>query len=203
MKNVGFQFLLLIILAPLPRCHCQAKNNQGSNDRLSQAAFRQLATRCAPNVPLVTLHALVSAESSFHPFALSLDYPHRTAREQGLMNGEILLARQPKNLAEARMWTDWFLRHHRSVSIGLAQISTQQLGNLGLTLDQLFDPCTNIQAGERLLTARYQEAAATLGEGQAALYQALSEYNSGSRMIGFENGYVARVLDGEVDSREP
>jgi type IV secretion system protein VirB1 len=202
MKNVAFQFLLLIILAPLPRCHGQAKNNQDSNDRLSQAAFRDLAARCTPNIPLTTLRAIVRAESGFRPYALSLDYPQRTAREQGLADGQILLARQPKTLAEARIWAEWFLKHRRSVSVGLAQISTRHSASLGLTVDDLFDPCRNLQAAARLLTTKYRDAAANLGEGQAALRRALSEYNSGSSLIGFENGYVADVVDGEFRPRQ-
>jgi type IV secretion system protein VirB1 len=187
-------FLLSILLAP-NLCQGQANQNQDSNSGFSPAEFRKLAAGCAPSIPLVTLRAIVHTESGFRPYALSLDYPHRTAREQGLTNGQILLARQPRTLTEARIWADWFLKHHHSVSIGLAQISTQHVRSLGLTADQLFDPCINMQAAARLLTAKYREAAARLGEGQAALYLALSEYNSGSSVIGFENGYVSAVIN--------
>jgi type IV secretion system protein VirB1 len=81
------------------------------------------------------------------------------------------------------------------------QVSTQHAADLGVTVDQLFDPCTNMQAGAWLLTAKYQEAARSLGDGQTALNQALSEYNSGSISVGLENGYVATVIDGEFHPR--
>ena len=141
--------------------------------------------------------SIAHVESGFHPYALSLDYPRRTAREQGLADGGIFLARQPKNLTEALAWTHWLLRHGRSVSIGLMQISTQHAADLGLSADQLFDPCTNVRAGAQILAVEYQRAAALDGEGQTALRRALSEYNSGSPIVGFDNGYVSIVADGE------
>jgi|SRR6516162_4222156 len=48
-----------------------------------------------------------------------------------------------------------------------------------------------------MLTAEYQRAAAGRDVGQEALQQALSEYNSGSSPVGFDNGYVSSVLNGE------
>jgi type IV secretion system protein VirB1 len=150
----------------------------------------------------VTLRAIARTESAFHQYALSLDHPKRTAREQGLSDGGIFLARQPKDLAEALAWAHWLIDHGRSVSVGLMQVSTQHAADLGVTVDQLFDPCTNVQAGARLLTDKYQEAARSLGEGQAALTRALSEYNSGSISVGLENGYVATVIDREFHPRQ-
>lgn len=175
----------------------QAAAHQYVNIPLSSSQFRQLANKCAPDIPLVTLRALVRAESGFRPYAVSLDYPRRTAREQGLGDNIILLGRQPKNLAEARGWTYWFLKRNRSVSIGLSQISTSNVAALGLTIDQLFDPCTNLQASSHLLKRTYRNARVTVGDEQTALYHALSLYNSGSGRIGFENGYVTRVVNGE------
>ena len=48
-----------------------------------------------------------------------------------------------------------------------------------------------------MLTAEYQRAAAGRDVGQEALQQALSEYNSGSSPVGFDNGYVSSVVNGE------
>ena len=188
----------LALVAPSP---AQERSPQHLNTRLSPAEFRAIAAACAPGIPLATLHAIARAESAFHPYALSLDHPRRTAREQRFKAGEIFLARQPTNLAEARAWTRWLLERGRSVSIGLVQISTQHAANLGLSVDQLFDPCTNLRAGARVLTAEYQRAAAVRGEGQDALRQALSEYNSGSSTVGFDNGYVSSVVNGEFFSK--
>jgi type IV secretion system protein VirB1 len=196
-KCAEFILLFIIQLAAPEASRAQAAAHQYLNTPLSSSQFRQLASKCAPDIPLVTLRALVRAESGFRPYAVSLDYPRRTARQQGLTDDVILLARQPKNLGEARSWTYWFLQRNRSVSIGLSQISTRNVARLGLTIDQLFDPCTNLQASSHLLKRTYRDAQVTLGDEQTALYQALSLYNSGSGRIGFENGYVTRVVNGE------
>src|SRR5215469_17428315 len=196
-KHAEFMLLFIIQLADPGASRAQATVHQYLNTPLSSSQFRQLANKCAPDIPLLTLRALVRAESGFRPYAVSLDYPRRTAREQGLTDGVILLARQPKNWAEARSWTYWFLKRNRSVSIGLSQISTRNVAGLGLTIEQLFDPCANLQASSLLLKRTYRDARVTLGDEQTALYHALSLYNSGSGRIGFENGYVTRVINGE------
>ena len=203
MKNIWYALALVITAASLRPCRAQESSPQQSNARLHSSGFSTIAAACAPDVPLVTLRAIARAESAFHPYALSLDYPRRTAREHGLTDGGIFLARQPRNLAEARAWTHWLLQRGRSVSIGLMQISTQHAAELGLTADQLFDPCTNIRAGAQILQTKYQHSAALHGEGQEALQEALSLYNSGSSAVGFENGYVSNVVDGEVYPRRP
>ena len=196
-KHAEVILFFIILWAASGTSWAQAAAHQYVNIPLSSSQFRQLANKCAPDIPLVTLRALVRAESGFRPYAVSLDYPRRTAREQGLDDDIILLARQPKNLAEARSWTYWFLKRNRSVSIGLSQISTSNVAALGLTIDQLFDPCTNLQAGSHLLKRTYRNARVTVGDEQTALYHAPSLYNSGSGRIGFENGYVTRVVNGE------
>ena len=122
------------------------------------------------------------------------NYPNDLARHYGsdAASREFAIA-----VHEALAWTHWLLRHGRSVSIGLMQISTQHAADLGLSADQLFDPCTNVRAGAQILAVEYQRAAALDGEGQTALRRALSEYNSGSPIVGFDNGYVSIVADGE------
>lgn len=195
-------FVLAFTLLSVSACRAQTKHAQHFNAKLSPTEFRVLARACAPDIPLVTLRAISRTESAFHPYAVSLDHPQRTAREQGFDGGEILLGRQPRTLGEARGWAKWLMRHGRSVSVGLMQVSTQHATDLGLTADDLFDPCTNIRAGAELLKAEYQHAAAQSGEGQQALREALSQYNSGSSVLGFDNGYVWNVIDGEFYKKQ-
>ena len=166
----------------------QTEREEKPNAPLGPNEFKTLAQRCAPDVPVITLRAIARAESAFRPYALSLNYPKRTAQEQGLHGGGMFLARQPQNLNEARAWTRYLLNRRRSVSIGLLQVNSEHAASLGLTWDQLFDPCTNIRVGARLLTAYYRQAAAILGDGQEALHYALSGYNSGFPLVGFTNG---------------
>jgi type IV secretion system protein VirB1 len=200
MKNNRTASLLAITLLSVSCCMGQGNNGQRSNAKLSAAEFNTIAAACAPNVPLVTLRAMARAESAFHPYALSLNYPRRTAQEQGIESGGLFLARQPRTLEEGQQWARWLSRRGRSASIGLLQINSEHANDLGLTPDELFDPCTNVRAGARLLRMYYRQAAAVLGEGQQALQYALSGYNSGSPLVGFRNGYVDAVLNGEFFS---
>jgi type IV secretion system protein VirB1 len=71
------------------------------------------------------------------------------------------------------------------------QVNSRNLATLGVTVEQVFDPCTNIRSGATILTANYAQAVRTRGEGQPALKAALSAYNTGDFYRGFANGYVA------------
>ena len=124
-------------------------------------------------------------------------FPRDVSAEQGLHGGGVFLARQPQTLDEARAWTRYLVNRGKTVSIGLLQINSEHAADFGLTPDQLFDPCTNMRVGARLLTAYYRQAAAVLGDGQQALEFALSGYNSGLPLVGFSNGYVDTVIQGE------
>src|SRR3546814_19689397 len=64
---------------------------------------------------------------------------------------------------------------------------------LGLTWDNVFDPCTNIAAAGAVLSGNYHRVRAGLHP-QRALRIALSMYNTGSQSRGFSNGYVGRVV---------
>ena len=202
MKTSDAGFVLAVILLAVSVCSAQTNNAPRSNAKLSAAEFSTLAAACAPNVPVVTLRAIARAESAFHPYALSLNYPKRVAKEQGVESAGMFLARQPSSLEEAREWARWLSGRDRSVSIGLLQINSEEAEGLGLTPEQLFDPCTNVRAGARLLTMYYRQAAEVLGDGQQALQYALSGYNSCFPLVGFRNGYVEAVINGEF-SRPP
>ena len=80
-----------------------------------------------------------------------------------------------------------------SVDLGLGQINSRNMPWLGLTWETVFDPCTNVAALGRVLTANYNSAKAGR-DPQAALRVALSMYNTGSQTRGFRNGYVAKVV---------
>jgi len=194
-KNLALIACLMVCLSPLGLA--QTDRNEKPNAPLGPNEFKSLAQQCAPDVPVITLRAIARAESAFRPYALSLNYPKRTAQEQGLHDGGMFLARQPRTLTEARAWTRYLTNRGRTVSIGLLQVSSEHISSLGVTWDQLFDPCTNIRVGARLLTAYYRQAATVLGEGQEALQYALSGYNSGFPLVGFSNGYVDSVVHGE------
>lgn len=186
-----------LILGLCATAMTQTARKDVPNAPLAPSEFKALAQRCAADVPVITLRAIARTESAFRPYALSLNYPKRTAAEQGLHGGGMFLARQPRSLDEARAWTRYLVNRGKTVSIGLLQINSQHAADFGLTWDELFDPCTNMRIGAHLLTAYYRQAAAVLGGGQQALQFALSGYNSGFPLVGFTNGYVDTVVQGE------
>ncbi|MDQ6808521.1 MAG: lytic transglycosylase domain-containing protein [Verrucomicrobiota bacterium] len=147
-----------------------------------------------PDAPLSTLRAIAKVESGYSPFAISINNPDKAASALGLAEGTVALTRQPASLQEAVSWAKWLLARRLTVSIGLMQVNVEHLPDLGLSLEQAFEPCANLRAGWIILNDKYRRAVAVLGKGQLALHVALSSYNSGSLTFGFENGYVEKVL---------
>jgi len=170
---------------------------------LAAAEFRQLAERCAPDAPLATLRSIVTVESAFQPYALSLNYSSALGRSLGRGTGAVVLSRQPANLAEALRWSRWFLANGLSVSIGLMQVNSEHLTEARVSLEKAFDPCWNLRLGWVVFNRKYQEASAVLGRGQAAMHAALSSYNTGETAAGYSNGYVQSVLAAADAATEP
>ena len=161
---------------------------------LSTAEFRDLAKNCLPDAPFTTLRAIARVESAYYPFAISINYPDKASTALGLEDGVVELSRRATSMGEAVQWAKWFYAHGLTVSIGLMQINAEHLPAMGLSLEQAFEPCTNLRAGWTILNAKYRAAAAVVGKGQLALHAAISAYNSGSLTGGFNNGYVEKVL---------
>src|SRR5260364_224315 len=80
------------------------------------------------------------------------------------------------------------------VGIGLTQVNSQHLSRLGLTVEQLLDPCTNLRAGVWILTHFYIKALRQYKNPQSALLAAISAFNTGDFKSGFANGYVQKVM---------
>jgi type IV secretion system protein VirB1 len=129
---------------------------------LTLAAFLALAATCAPGIAPETLAAIARVESSFRAFAIGINGPG---------GGTILPATRQEAIERAQA----LLHAGRSIDLGLMQINSRNLGWLGLSVEDAFDPCRNVAAGARVLTS-------------------FSGYNTGDARRGFENGYVARIL---------
>ena len=71
--------------------------------------------------------------------------------------------------AQAAQLAEGFIRRGYSVDIGLMQVNSRSLAVLGITVERVLDPCTNIRAGAAVLTADYAVATRTHPEGQPAL----------------------------------
>ena len=164
---------------------------------LSVAEFHDLVKQCAPDAPLSTLHAIAKVESTFHPLAISINYPEKATATLGLDEGTVVLSRQPTTVREAIQWTKWLYSRGLTVSIGLMQVNAEHLAGRGLSLEQAFEPCTNLKAAWSILNDKYRTAAAVLGKGQLALQAAISSYNSGSLIAGFNTGYVEKIIQSD------
>ncbi|MDN4572040.1 lytic transglycosylase [Pandoraea cepalis] len=142
-----------------------------------------LINECSPHVGAVTMAAIVRTESSNNPWAIGDDTDGRS----------YMMRSKEDAVAQAIE----LLRQGHKIGIGLGQISSRNLARdrLNLTVEQAFDPCTNLIAAQRVLTWGYERAVKRFGPGQDALLAAVSAYNTGSLQAGFSNGYVAKVTN--------
>ncbi len=143
------------------------------------ASFVQLAAECAPAVHPTTLLSLVSAESGFRPYAIN---DNSTARRSF-----------PESAAVATALARGLVARGHSIDMGLAQINSRTAPHLGLSIADAFDPCRNLAAAARLMSATYRHTAAFSSTQQQALGAMLSVYNTGNSVRGYRNGYVSRV----------
>lgn len=151
---------------------------------MDASALLPLLLTCSPHVDAVTARAVVQVESAANPHAI------------GVAGGA--LARQPRHRGEALATAKQLARTGWDFSVGLAQINVRNLPRLGLSLEQAFEPCTNLGAMQTLLAdcytrARGRSASGNRRDDQQALRQALSCYYSGNFATGFAHGYVRRI----------
>jgi type IV secretion system protein VirB1 len=147
---------------------------------LTLAAALALAAQCAPTVAPETLLSVVQVESRFDPLAIGV-------------NGSPRLNVTPTSVDDAVARAGDLIAAGRSLDLGLAQINSKNLAWLGLSLREVFEPCTNLKAAARVLQDGYGRSdAGRVGE-QAALRATLSYYNTGHPVRGLSNGYVGKV----------
>lgn len=153
-------------------------------------ALAALITRCAPSVAPGTMSAVISAESRGNIYAIADAGPVRLPWSQ---RKHLVRSFNMGSLREAVAKAHELLSQGHTVSLGLTQVNDRNLPSLGLNLEQVFEPCTNIAAGARILTGFYQSASRKFGPGPRALHAALSAYNSGDFTRGARDGYVHLV----------
>ena len=153
------------------------------------ADLTELLQKCAPNVHPVTMGALVRHESGGNPYVILDNGDWNLPKEE-----RVLRSLRPQSEAEAVMVAKELIAAGHVVDMGLGQINNRNLKRLGLTVEQIFEPCTNLQASQAILAGNYTTAVKQFGPGDQALYAALSAYNTGNFTAGFSNGYVRKVL---------
>ena len=147
---------------------------------LGPAVVLALASQCARSVAPETLVSMVRVESGFDPLAIGVNRPAR---------GRI----HPRSQLEAVAISTRLIASGANIDLGLGQINSANLGALGLTIADAFEPCRNLQAAGTVLQQAYQSQSPAPGREQVALRSALSIYNTGRTDRGFRNGYVAKV----------
>ncbi|MES2899565.1 MAG: lytic transglycosylase domain-containing protein [Pseudomonadota bacterium] len=154
--------------------------------------FLALAQTCAPAVHPDTMRRLVQVESSFNPYAI------------GVVGGR--LARQPRSHAEALAAVRLLERQGMNYSVGLAQVNMKNFPAYGLSATTMFDPCSNLRAGSRILAECFGRAQRARPTERAALLAAFSCYESGNFKTGFKDGYVSKLVQadpGQASFRRP
>jgi type IV secretion system protein VirB1 len=144
------------------------------------AMIMALSHECAPATSPKTLTAVVLAESGGDPLAIGVNgaKPHRL---------------YPRDAADAVATANRLLASGANFDLGLGQINSKNLGPLGLSVSEAFDPCHNLASASQVLAADYGSVDPTVGE-QGALRTSFSLYNTGTTTRGFRNGYVAKVI---------
>lgn len=154
-----------------------------------------LFAQCAADVAPATLHTLIGVESSRNPYAIAVVYDKKTKEEEKLHFS------QPTNEEDARnVITALQNVSYRSYSVGLMQVNSTNFKTYGITNENMFNACKNIEAGAGIFKACYAEAKknnSTKNE-QELLRIASSCYYSGNETRGFikeKNGtsYVDRI----------
>lgn len=138
-----------------------------------------LVAQCSPQMNPVIVNAIAKTESGFNPFSI------------GVNKGAGRLAKQPTSYRQAVAIAKELLSRGANIDMGLGQINSANLGWLKLTVEQVFDPCTNLKAMQTVYRSCYANAG---NSGQGTREQrAWSCYNTGNTRKGFSNGYVNKV----------
>ena len=135
--------------------------------------FEFLGCQIHANIPQQHMAAIVRTESSVRQFAI------------GVVGG--YLNRQPENLQQATETVRMLEKTGKNYSVGIAQVNRVNFKRYGLNSKNMFEVCTNLNAGAKILASCFQQ------------YQdwskAYSCYYSGNAVTGFKHGYVAKVSD--------
>lgn len=136
-----------------------------------------LLQQCAPDIDPVVAHAIVRTESTFQPFAIGVNKGTRV--------------NQPKNYRQAVATAKTLLADGGNIDLGLAQINSNNLNWLKLSVEEAFNPCANLKAMQTVYNSCYKRAG-TGGLGNR-MQRAFSCYNTGNMKNGFNNGYVNKT----------
>lgn len=168
----------------------------------------EMMAACAPNVAPSTLERIIAVESAGQPLAVNANVRWVNVKDRDGNPVMVITAdgkakperkkvtfKSPieiKTVQDAVTVSYMAIEAGHSVDLSYMQVNSKNLNALGYSVEDMFDPCKNLAAGARVLTAFYVAALPKYKTEQAALKAALSAYNTGDFEKGFANGYLAR-----------
>ena len=150
-----------------------------------------LMMTCAPLVHPNTLRALIEVESGGNPYAVSINYPQAmSVAGLGLPSFS-----QPHSRLEALSLSQRLLRQGYSVSVGLAQINVEHLAQSDRRIEDLFNPCANLAAAQRVLLDCDSNQPQRIGpDASLRLRRTLACYNAGHYASVMGSRYASAVM---------
>lgn len=154
--------------------------NKVPEKRERSVFINQEIEKCLPYEYHDIMKKVIKVESGGNPYAINV-------------NGATKLSRQPSNYEEAVVTARHLINQGYSIDMGMAQINSQHfskngfLSKLGVSVEDIFDTCTNLRAGAKVFGDAY------LSNNKNTIH-ALSVYNTGNPTRGIKNGYVSKVL---------
>ena len=135
----------------------------------------QMIAICAPLVHPDTALSVMKEESKLNQFAI------------GVVDGWV---KQHTDCKSAVLTAQQLEKEGKNYSVGLMQINKHNFSRYGVTLEQMFDPCNNLQVAQQILQDCYQRS--------GSVNDALSCYYSGNFLRGYKRdfrgtSYVERV----------
>lgn len=128
------------------------------------AALTVLVQQCASEVATEAVVPLIVTESGGDDLAINVNRGPRV-RAGSIAEGAALVRR--------------YMAQGYTVDVGLAQINSANFARLGLTVEQVFDPCTNLRLASSLLQEGYGLASRHYS-GLDAISATYSLYNTGT-----------------------
>ena len=125
---------------------------------------------------------IIAVESNGKPYVVNVNV--KNALQSYSFNDEKEAIKKSKALIESG----------HSIDMGMAQINSANLKKLGVGVDDIFEPCENLNAMQTVFLWGYNlpaDKGLTLQEKEIA---AISRYNTGSPVNGIKNGYVGKVI---------
>nr|WP_276589271.1 lytic transglycosylase domain-containing protein [Sphingomonas sp. GM_Shp_2] len=136
-----------------------------------------MARTCAPDIATEAIVPLVVTESGGDALRININKGPRV-RVRSIAEGAAVVRR--------------YIASGSTVDVGLAQINSMNFARLGVTIEEVFEPCANLRLASLILQRSFAVASRYYA-GIDAISATYSLYNTGRLTRGFRNGYVGRL----------